>query len=83
MALWRSRVRTPSGPPSYRQSEWYRGTPFVSERKGFFCFVSPNAHLGGVRILRCARLNLDVHLRMRTPQIEKQFLSFLRRSDYE
>lgn len=38
MALWRSRVRTPSGPPYYRQSEWYRGTPFVSERKGFFCW---------------------------------------------
>jgi hypothetical protein len=36
MALWRSRVRTPSGPPSYHQSEWYRGTPFVSERRGFF-----------------------------------------------
>jgi pimeloyl-ACP methyl ester carboxylesterase len=31
MALWRSRVRAPSGPLlSCRQSEWYRGTPFVS-----------------------------------------------------
>jgi pimeloyl-ACP methyl ester carboxylesterase len=40
MALWRSRVRAPSGPwtaiyqlPSTRR---YRGTPFVDEREGFF-----------------------------------------------
>ncbi len=48
MALWGSRVRVPSGPPHFPgnskfpgklitiKSEWYRGTPFVSEREGFF-----------------------------------------------
>ena len=43
MALWRSRVRAPLGPPSFflqgtshHQSEWYREAPFVSERKGLF-----------------------------------------------
>ncbi len=39
MALWRSGVRAPSGPLEQQikdhQSEWYRGTPFVSEREGF------------------------------------------------
>ena len=57
MALWRSRVRTPSGPPCFlavrHQPGWYRGVLFVPELsgnvyEGDFLFISDGTevHLG-------------------------------------